>query len=55
MSTDEKLVSLFAIMTSGFGSLNSRVSELEDSVHVLLLSSAKSERRIKLLEYTSID
>ena len=55
MSTDEKLVSLFEIMSSGFGPMNSRLSELEDGVHVLLSSSAKSERRIKLLEYTSID
>ena len=49
---DEKLVSLFEIMTSGFWSMNSRASELEDGAHVLLSSSAKSERRIKLLEYT---
>ena len=49
MSMDEKLVSLFEIMTSGFGSMNSRVSELEDNVHVLLSSSAQSERWIKLL------
>ena len=55
MSMDEKLVSLFEIMTSGFGSMNSIVRELEDGVHVLLSSSAKSERRITLLEYTSID
>ena len=55
MAADEKLVSLFEIMTSGFGSMNSRVSELDDNVHVLLLSSAQSERRIKLLEYRSID
>ena len=49
---DEKLVSLFEIMISGFGSMNSRASELENGVHVLLSSSAKSERHIKLLEYT---
>ena len=49
MSMDEKLVSLFEIMTSGFGSMNSRVSELWDNVHVLLSSSAQSERWIKLL------
>ena len=35
--------------------MNSRVSELEDGVHVLLASSAQSEIRLKLLEYRSID
>ena len=42
-------------MTSGFGSMNSRVSEFEDGVHVLLASSAQSEIRIKLFKYRSID
>ena len=50
MSTDEKQVSLFEIMTSGYGQCT-----LEDDVHVLLSSSAQSERRMKLLEYRSID
>lgn len=54
MSTDEKLVSLFEIITS-FGSMNSRVSDLEDDVHALLSLNNASERRIKLLEYKSID
>lgn len=54
MSTDDKLVSLFEIMTS-FGSMNTRVSDLEDDVHALLSLNNASERRIKLLEYKSID
>ena len=54
MSTDEKLVSLFEIMT-GFGSLTSRVHSLEDNVHSIIALNVESERRIKLLEYRSID
>ena len=50
MSRDEKLVSLFEVMTRGFWAMNSRVNELEDDVLVLLSSSAQSERHIKLLE-----
>ena len=37
-------------MTSGYGQCT-----LEDDVHVMLSSSAQSERRMKLLEYRSID
>ena len=33
ISSGEQLVSLFEIMTSGFESMNSRVSKLEDDVH----------------------
>ena len=55
MSQDEKLVSLFDIMTSGFGSMNSKVHAIEDNVHALISVSVQSERRIKLLEYKSID
>ena len=50
MSTDEKQVSLFEIMTSGYGQCT-----LEDDVHYLLSPSAQSERRMQLLEYRSID
>ena len=55
MPTDDKLVSLFEIMISGFGSMNSRVHDIEDGVHALISASAQSERRLKLLEYRSID
>ena len=55
MSTDDKLVSLFEIMIDGFGSMNSRVNNIENNVHALISESAQSERRIKLLEYKSID
>ena len=55
MSMDDKLVSLFDIMTSGFGSISSRVNDLEEDVHELISASAQSERRLKLLEYRSID
>lgn len=54
MSTDEKLVSLFEIIT-GFGSLNARVHSLEDNVHSIIALNVESERRLKLLEYRSID
>ena len=37
-------------MTCGYGQCT-----LEDDAHVLLSSSAQSERRMKLLEYRSID
>ena len=47
MSTDEKLVSLFEIITS-FGSMNSRVSDLEDDVHALLSLYNASHRRRKI-------
>ena len=53
MPTDDKLVSLFEIMISGFGSMNSRVNNIENNVHALI--SEKADRRIKLLEYKSID
>ena len=43
MSTDEKLVSLFEIMT-GFGSLNSRVHSLEDNIHSISALNVESER-----------
>ena len=54
MSTDDKLVSLFEVMTS-FGSRNARVNKLEGDVHSLLSLSEESDRRLKLLEYKSID
>lgn len=54
MSTDNKLVSIFEIMTS-FGSLNTRVDSLEGHVHSLLALNVESEKRMKLLEYKSID
>ena len=54
MSTDDKLVSIFEIMTS-FGSLNTRVDSLEGHVHSLLALNVESEKRMKLLEYKSID
>ena len=38
ISADEKLVSPFEIMTSGLGSMNSTVSELEDDLHVIMLN-----------------
>ena len=44
MPTDDKLVSLFEVMTSGFGSVNSRVQDIEDNVHELMSSSAQVER-----------
>ena len=55
MPTDDKLVSLFEVMTSGFGSVNSRVQDVEDNVHELMSSSAQVERRLKLVEYRSLD
>ena len=55
MPTDDKLVSLFEIMISGFGSMNSRVNNIENNVHALISEKVQSERRIKLLEYKSID
>ena len=54
MSTDDKLVSIFEIMTS-FGSLNTRVDSLEGHVHSILALNVESEKRMKLLEYKSID
>ena len=54
MSTDDKLVSLIEVMTS-FGSTNARVNKLEGDVHSLLSLSEESDRRLKLLEYKSID
>ena len=54
MSTDDKLVSLFEVMTS-FGSTNARVNKLEGDVHSLLSLSEESDRLLKLLEYKSID
>ena len=55
MPTDDKLVSLFEIMISGFGSMNSRVNNIENNVHALISEKAQSERRIKLMEYKSLD
>lgn len=54
MSPDDKLVSIFEIMTS-FGSLNTRVDSLEGHVHSILALNVESEKRMKLLEYKSID
>ena len=48
MPTDDKLVSLYEIMNSSFGSMNSRVHDIEDGVHALISASAQSERRFKL-------
>ena len=53
--TDDKIVSLLEIMISDFGSMNSRVKNIENNVHALISKNAQSERRIKLLEYKSID
>ena len=46
MLQDEKLVSLFDIMTIGFGSMNSKLHAIEDNVHALISVSVLSERRI---------
>ena len=54
LSTDEKLVSLYDMMLS-FGSLNTRVNNLECSVQSLIDNNVVSDNRIKLLEYKSID
>ena len=54
LSTDEKLVSLYDMMLS-FGSLNTRVNNLECSVRSLIDNNVVSDNRIKLLEYKSID
>ncbi|MEW8545898.1 MAG: hypothetical protein AB2693_20440 [Candidatus Thiodiazotropha sp.] len=54
MSTDDKLVSIFEIVTS-FGSLNTRVNSLEGHVHSLLALNVESDKRMKLVEYKSID
>ena len=54
MSTDDKLVSLFEIM-SQLGSVTTRVGELEEDVETILAHSMVTDKRLKLLEYKSID
>ena len=54
MSTDDKLVSLFEIM-SQLGSVTTRVGELEEDVETILAHSTVTDKRLKLFEYKSID
>ena len=54
LSTDDKLVSLYDMMVS-LGSVNARVTDLEQDVQYLFAQKAESDTRIKYLEYKSID
>ena len=49
MSTDDKLVSLFEIM-SQLGSVTTRVGELEEGIETILAHSTVTNKRLKLLE-----
>ena len=54
MPTDDKLVSLFEIMLQ-LGSVTTRVGELEEDIETILAHSTVTDKRLKLLEYKSID
>ena len=54
MSVDDKLVSMFDMMT-GFTSLNKRVQNIEHNIESMLLQNDETNRRMKYLEYKSID
>lgn len=54
MSTDDKLVSLCEIMTI-YRALYSSVSELKEDIDCLQAQNTVTEKRLKLLEYKSID
>ena len=54
MPTDDKLVSLFEIMKE-FGSLSTRMSGLEEDIDSIFAQNTITEKRLKVLEYKSID
>ena len=54
MSVDDKLVLMFDMMT-GFTSLNKRVQNIEHNIESMLLQNDETNRRMKYLEYKSID
>lgn len=54
LSTDDKLVKLFEVMTD-IGSLYGRVQDVETKVHNLKLTTEAHDQRIKLVEYKSLD
>ena len=54
MSTDEKLVKLFELMTTT-NAMNARVISLENNVQKVNRHVSSNTDRLKLLEYKSID
>ena len=54
MSSDEKLIALFDLMTSG-GGVHARVASVENSVTAIDKQVNSHTNRLKLLEYKSID
>ena len=54
LSTDDKLVTLFELMTN-VGSFHGRLGQVESEVHELRNNVGQNENRLKLLEYKSID
>ena len=54
MSVDDKLVSMFDMMP-GFTSLNKMVQNIEQNMEAILIQNDETNRRMKYLEYKSID